>query len=152
MSYTQSIYHIVFRTKYGKSTIPNEHSEKLYRYIWGFVKNKKCFLHRVNGMPDHLHLLIDLHPSLSLAEFVKTLKTSTNKWLKENKEFFPDFEAWNRKYCALSYSERDKEMIINYIKKQREHHKAKSESTLAEFERLLKESNVVFDEKYFDEL
>ncbi len=113
MSYTSSIYHIVFRTKYGNPTIPNEHCEKLYRYIWGFTKNKKCFLYQINGMPDHLHLLIDLHPSISLAEFVQTLKTSTNKWLKENSEYFPDFESWARKYCAISYSIRDKDMIVN---------------------------------------
>lgn len=150
MSYTSAIYHIVFRTKYGKPTIPNEHCEKLYRYIWGFVKNKKCYLYQINGMPDHLHLLINLHPSLSLAEFIKVLKTSTNKWLKENKNHFPEFESWARKYCALSYSVRDKDMIINYIKKQKEHHQA--EQTLSEMERLLNENNVKIDKDYWHEV
>lgn len=150
MSYTNSIFHIVFRTKYGKPTIPNEHCEKLYRYIWGFSKNKKCFLYQINGMPDHLHLLVNLHPTIAVADFVKMLKNSTNYWLKENQVYFPEFESWARKYCALSYSVRDKDMIINYIKKQKEHHK--SEETLSEMERLLTENEVEVDKNYWHEV
>jgi len=53
MSYTQLIYHIVIRTKYSEPTIPNEHPEELYRYINGLGENKKSYLYRINGMPEH---------------------------------------------------------------------------------------------------
>lgn len=149
MSYTQLYYHIIFRTKYSQMTIPNEKSEKLYRYIWGFVQNKKSHLYRVNGMPDHIHLFVDLHPTIAVSDFVKTLKTSTNTWLKENKADFPDFVSWRKKYCALTYSERDKDLIINYISKQREHHA--KENTETELRRLLNEHGIEIDERYWND-
>lgn len=149
MSYTHLLCHIIIRTKRSEMTIPNEQSEKLYRYIWGFVKGKKSVLYRINGMPDHIHLFVRLHPTVAVSEFVKTLKNSTNNWLKTNKEDFPDFVSWSRKYCALTYSEREKDMIINYIINQREHHKR--ENTENELRRLLAENGVDIDEKYWNE-
>ncbi len=93
MSYTQLYYHIVFRTKHSEMTLPNEHSEKLYPYIWGIVKNKRSTLFRINGVPDHIHLFVELHPTICVSEFVKVLKNTTYKWLKENQELFPKFSA-----------------------------------------------------------
>ncbi|MGC4129347.1 MAG: IS200/IS605 family transposase [Bergeyella sp.] len=149
MSYTKLLYHIIFRTKYSHPTIPNESSDKLYRYIWGFVKNHKSVLYRVNGMPDHIHIFVQLHPTIAVSDFVKKLKNATHKWLDDNKKDFPDFQAWAVKYCALTYSDRDKDMIVNYIKNQREHHK--TESVIDEIRRLLSEHHIKIDEKYFNE-
>ena len=146
MSYTQLIYHIVFRTKYSKPTLPNEYSEELYRYISGFISNKKSYLYRINGMPDHIHILVGLHSTLSLADFVKVLKTSTNLWMKENGNF-PDFESWGEKYGAFTCFYKGKESIIEYIKNQREHHK--DESFTDEYRRLIEESGIEIDEQYF---
>lgn len=150
MSYTKLLYHIVFRTKYGKPTLPNEQSEKLYRYIWGFIKNHKSVLYRVNGMPDHIHIFVQLHSTVSIADFVKKLKNATHKWLDENKQDFPDFEAWSSKYCALTYAYKDKDMIVNYIKNQRVHHS--TETSIEEIRRLLSEQGVGIDERYFNEV
>lgn len=148
MSYTKLLYHIIFSTKYRRKTIPNEQSDKLYRYIWGFIEKHKCVLYRINGMPDHIHIFVQLHPTIAVSTFVKKLKNATHFWLDENKVDFPDFESWSVGYCALSYCERDKEMIVNYIKKQREHHKA--EESDIELRRILGENNISIDEQYFD--
>ena len=59
-SYRQIIYHIVFRTKNGESTISNEYKKELYAYIYGIIKNKNCFLYRINGVENHIHILSDL--------------------------------------------------------------------------------------------
>jgi len=146
MSYTQLMYHIVIRTKYSTPSIPNEHSEELYRYIWGFIKNKKSYLYRVNGMPDHIHILVGLHSTLSLADFVRDLKTSTNSWLKSNGNF-PEFRAWGEKYGAFTVFYQGKEGIIEYIKNQRKHHQ--DESFTDEYRRLINESGIEIDEQYF---
>lgn len=149
MSYTSLLCHIVFRTKYSNETINEENEENLYRYIWGFIKNKGCVLYRINGMPDHIHILVQLHPSIAVSDFVKQLKNATNQWLKENRDFFPDFEAWGRKYFAMTYNYRDKDLIINYIKNQKEHHK--TEKTSDEVRRLSNENNIQIDENYWEE-
>ncbi len=146
MSYIQLIYHIVIRTKYSNPSIPNEHSEELYRYIWGLIKSKKSYLYRVNGMPGHIHLLVGLHSTWSLAEFVKVLKTSTNSWLKENGNF-PDFESWSEKYGAFTCFYQGKETVVEYIKNQREHHQY--EYFTNGYRRLIKESGIKIDERYF---
>jgi putative transposase len=146
MSYTQLVYHIVIRTKHSKPTIPNEHSEELYRYITGFIKNKKSFLYRINGMPEHIHIMLSLHPTLSLSNFVKELKTSTNTWLKNNGNF-PDFESWGERYGAFTCYYPDKEILIRYINNQREHHKKEKFHT--EYRRLIRENGIDIDERYF---
>ena len=146
MSYTQLIYHIVIRTKYSKPTIPNEHSDELYRYIWGFIKNKNSYLYRINGMPEHIHILVGLHSTWSLADFVKVLKTSTNAWLKANGNF-PEFESWSERYGAFTCFFQGKESVIEYIKNQREHHK--DENFVDEYRRLIEESGVEIEEQYF---
>ena len=88
----------------------------------------------------------DLHPSIALADYIRDIKTSSSIWLKGTGKF-PDFEGWADGYGALTYAWKDKDMIVNYIKNQQEHHK--KENFEDELRRLLKEHGVEFDEKYF---
>ena len=97
-------------------------------------------------MEEHLHILCDLHPTIALADLVRDIKTASSIWLKQSGKF-PEFEGWADGYSALTYSWKDKEMIINYIKNQQEHHK--TESFNDELRRLLKEHGVEIDERYF---
>jgi len=122
MAHRQILYHIVFRTKYSENVIDLKYSEDLYKYIWGIIKNKNCHLYRINGMEDHIHILSDLHPSVALADFIKDIKIASSKWMKASGNF-PRFKGWGKKYCALTYSYKEKDILINYIKNQREHHK-----------------------------
>lgn len=123
MAYTNLIYHIVFRPKNSESVIPIDHEELLYRYIWGYVTNKKGTLFRIGGMPDHVHMLVALPPSIAISDFIHDLKLATNMFLVEHKEEFPKFKGWAKSYCALTYSKKEKDMVVNYIKNQKEHHK-----------------------------
>lgn len=123
MAYTNLIYHIVFRSKNSESVISIDYEELLYRYIWGYVTNKKGTLFRIGGMPDHVHMLVALPPSIAISDFVHDLKLATNMFLVEHKEEFPKFKGWAKSYCALTYSKNEKDMVVNYIKNQKEHHK-----------------------------
>lgn len=109
------------------------------------VQNNKCKLYRINGMPDHIHIFTDLHPTVCLSDLVKDIKVASNLWMKKS-GLFPEFEEWQESYSAFTYSVREKDMIINYIKNQKEHHK--TESFEQEIKRLLKENEIEFDEKY----
>jgi putative transposase len=75
-SYRQILYHLVFRTKDSRKTLVQAHSRELYAYIMGIIRNKNCFLYRINGMENHLHILCDLHPTIALADYVRDIKTS----------------------------------------------------------------------------
>ena len=57
-SHRQILYQIVFGTKNRKPTIAEEQCEKLYKYIWGIVKESNCKLYRINGIPDHIYIIL----------------------------------------------------------------------------------------------
>jgi REP element-mobilizing transposase RayT len=145
-AYRQILYHIVFRTKNSERSITPDNSSVLYAYFWGIIKNKKCTLFRINGMQDHIHILSDLHPSVSLGDYIKDIKVGSSKWMKTS-GYFPDFKGWGIKYCALTYSYKEKETIIRYIRNQQEHHK--KESFVDEIKHLFKENGIDLDEKWF---
>lgn len=143
MAYTYLLYHIVISPKHHESVINEEHERDLHNYIWGICKQKRCILHRINSMPDHMHMLVEIHPSISVADFVKTIKISTNTWM-HNSGFFPKFDRWAESYCALSYSREQKDTVRAYIMNQKEHHR---HQTLAEeYTTLLAEFGMVPDE------
>lgn len=122
MSYTQLLYHLIIRTKSSMKTLSLTHSEELYRYIWGYIRNKQSKLYRINGMEDHVHILLSLHPSNSFSDFVRDLKAESSKMLKRTKGF-ESFTSWSEGYAALTCSLKEKDALINYIKNQRDHHK-----------------------------
>ena len=149
MSYTQLYYHIVFGSKSSEPVITKKYKEDLYAYIWGIIKNEGCTLLRIGGIENHIHLLTSNPPTISVSDFVRIVKCNSSKWLQEepeNRKKFPFFHGWAEGYCALSYSHRDRMMILNYIKNQEEHHKR--ESWRDEFIRLLKEYDIQFEDKY----
>jgi REP element-mobilizing transposase RayT len=65
---------------------------------------------------DHIHIFSDLHPIVSLSDYIKDIKVASSTWMKASGRF-PKFEAWQEGYGAFTYSIREKDMIINYIKK-----------------------------------
>ncbi len=144
-TYTQILYKIVFSTKNREFTLVKEGREKLFRYIWGILKNKKCHLYRINGMEDHIHILISLHPSVALSNLVKDIKVASSKFIRKN-QVFPNFGYWQNGYGAFTYSYDVKDNLMAYIKNQEEHHK--NISFLDEYKILLKEFEIEFEEKY----
>ena len=146
MAYTKLIYHIILRTAQGTSPIAEAYERDLYAYVLGFCNQHQCKLYRINGMADHIHLLVSLHPTIAVASFVHDLKIATSNMMKASSEHFPLFRGWEKGYCALTYSEADKEQVRRYIINQKEHHKKVSPRD--ELKSLLKEFGVEVDERY----
>ena len=144
-TYTQILYQIVFSTKERQPVLHTENRPQLFKYIYGILKNKNCHLYRINGVEDHLHILTSLHPSIALSSLVKDIKIASSLHIKEN-HLFPDFTNWQEGYGAFTYSVRDLDNLIEYVKNQVEHHK--KITFRDEFIAMLKEHNIVFDEKY----
>lgn len=96
-------------------------------------------------MEDHIHIFSDLHPSISLSDYVKNIKVASSLWMK-NHGSFPAFSGWQDGYGAFTYSAREKDIIINYIKNQKAHHQ--KEIFYDEYKRLLYEHQIDFDEQY----
>ena len=148
MSYTNLLYHIIFRTKDSLKTINLVNAPLLYNYIFGICRNKNCKLYRIGGVTDHIHIFAGLPPTLCVSDFVKLIKTESNKFMKNHRSEFPKFGGWGTGYCTLTYSSRDREMIINYIKQQPEHHLGLGYAD--ELRALLEENDVSYNLDYFD--
>ena len=138
MSHISLTYHIVWRTRCSQRTISEEHERDLYAYIHGICKEKKCFLYRINSMPDHVHMCVEVHPTIALSEFMQVIKQETSLWMKAHREWFPYFEAWGNGYAAFTYSVKERPTVIEYIKNQKVHHAKMSfreeyEALLVEF-------------------
>lgn len=124
MSKTRSYHHIVFSPKFRRKVIALDRKERLYAYITKVIQNKKSTLVKINGMEDHIHILLDLHPTVALADMVKTIKQSSSKRLSET-NYLPLFEGWASEYYACSVSPSHVEAVKGYIAGQQEHHKSK---------------------------
>ena len=148
MSYVQIFIHAIFRTYRSENTLPTDDRVKiLYKEIWGIVTNKGGRLYRVNSMGDHVHLFFSLPPVASVADFMKAIKASSSKLIK-TMEGFERFQGWGEGYAALSYSLRDKDMIIQYIINQQEHHKQTTFKD--EYVEFIKKMGLEFDERDWD--
>ncbi len=147
-SFKQIYLHIVFGTKNRKPVISEEHEKKLYQYIYGIIKGHQCKLYRINGTSDHIHLLSDLHPTVSIANYMKDIKISSSKWMKES-GLFPLFTNWQVGNGAFSVSHSGRDAVIDYIINQKIHHL--KESFEQEFKRLLTEHGIAYDERYLFE-
>ena len=150
MSYVSLLYHIVLRTKRSVPAISESHERELYLYILMFVRSRDCVLHRIGGMPDHIHLLVSARPTICLSDFMRDLKTATSKFLKANRNtMFPLFDGWESEYYASTVSKENKDSVKQYIMNQKEHHKVTSFRD--EFLRLCKENGIEVDERYLPE-
>lgn len=146
-TYTQLLYHIVFATKHRRYVIDKDRKHLLLAYMIGIIQNLDSVPYQINGVGDHIHILVRIHPSISVSDFIKTLKTSTTTWIKREK-LFPYFTSWQRGYGAFSCSIRQKDKLIRYIENQEEHHQKKT--FLKEYKKLLKQAKIPFSESYLE--
>ena len=141
MSHTRFLYHIVFGTKDRFPLIGESWENELYAYLAGIVKNHNGDVIAINGMPDHVHLLVRLEPC-DFAAFMRELKASSSKWAKRHAPKF----AWQRRYGAFTVSESAVGVVRDYIRNQKAHHRKRTFED--EYVELLRRHNVEFDGRY----
>ena len=120
-TYTQIHLHIVFAVKGRLSLIPSRNAATLYRYITGIITQQGQKLLAINGMPDHLHLLIGLRPDKALSDLVREVKANSARFINEQHWVAGRF-AWQEGFGAFSYSASQLPTVIKYIERQQEHH------------------------------
>ena len=144
-TYSQIYLHYVFSPKYRQALIKVEFEEDLYKYITGVIMNLDQQLIRINGMPDHCHLLVRLRPSLAPSKFVQAVKTNSSRWINE-KKFLKYRFNWQTGGGIFSVSHRNVPELISYIENQKEHHK--KSSFREEYLELLNHYGIKFENEY----
>jgi putative transposase len=115
--------HYIFSTKDRQTSISIEMQPKLWGYIGATANNLGMKTFAVGGIEDHVHALVGLPPTMSVATAVQKLKANSSRWMatETGKRF-----AWQEGYSAFSVSLSQMEVTARYIRNQRAHHKKRS--------------------------
>ncbi len=139
------IVHVVFSTKERRPFLNADTRPKLHAYLATVARNAGCEAYRVGGVADHVHLAIRLSRTITIADLIETLKTSSSKWVKTQSTDLATF-SWQRGYGCFSVGPSDLDALIKYIDEQESHHAVRSFQD--EFRLFLNKYGVAFDEAY----
>ena len=124
-TFSQIYIQTVFAVSDRQSLIKPRFKEDLFKYITGIVTNQGQKLISINGMADHIHILIGLKPSMALADLIRDIKCESSTHVNKNKWVRGKF-SWQEGYGAFSYGHSQLDTIIRYIQNQEKHHKRRS--------------------------
>ena len=143
-TFTNLLTHVVFSTKDWVASIQPALKFDLHAYLGGIVRNLEGQALIVNGVTDHVHLLVWLPRTVAVAEALKVLKTNSSRWVHESRG--DGTFAWQAGYGAFSVSQSNVSQVTEYIRNQEKHHRKMSfkEELLA----FLKKNRIAYDERY----
>ena len=144
-TFSQIYIQTVFAVNGWLSLIRPEFREELYKYMTGIVRNNGQKLISINGMSDHVHILIGLKPAMALADLVRDIKADSSNFINTKKWVRGKF-SWQEGYGAFSYGHSQLDTIIRYIQNQEHHHRRRSFKD--EYLVWLKKFEIPFEEKY----
>jgi putative transposase len=139
------LVHIVFSTKDREGFIDPSIEQELHRYITGICAHHNSPVLAINGMQDHIHILLSLGREIAISKLITEIKANSSRWIKSKGQTYHNFQ-WQNGYGIFSVARKNIENVINYIGTQKEHHKVYSFKD--EFIRMLQQLNVAYDEKY----
>ena len=123
MSYWRLFYHAVWSTKNRLPLIESKWEEDIYGYLWGKATALECIPHAINGMADHIHVVLSIPPKLPIATTIGQLKGASSHRINEIFVGHQSF-AWQAEYGVLSLSEKSLSTVVNYVNSQKQHHLA----------------------------
>jgi putative transposase len=144
-TYSQAYFHLVFAVKNREALIHKSWKDGLEKYITGIVQSQKHKMLAINTMPDHIHIFVGYYLNQLIPDLVNEIKTSSNKWIKDNRVSKFRFE-WQTGYGAFTHSRSQIDRVAKYIINQEKHHKKKSFKE--EYLEILRSNEIDFSEQY----
>lgn len=144
-TYTQMYVQIVFAV-HGRANLINDSlRDELEKFICGIISGNKCKPLAIYCNPDHTHILIGIHPTMSVSKITEQIKSSSSTWINQRKIIVGKFN-WQLGYGAFTYSRSQLDDVVKYILNQPTHHKRKT--FREEYLSLLEKSQIDYDERY----
>jgi putative transposase len=144
-TFTQVYVQFVFAVRGRQNLIHDSIKDRLHAYMTGIVQQRGHKLIAINGMPDHVHLLVGPRPDVALSDLVRDVKAFSSKHINDQRLIRGQFH-WQEGFGAFSYSRSDLSSVIRYIRNQEEHHRRKTFKQ--EYIELLEEFEQPFEERY----
>ena len=145
-SHAQVWLHIVFSTKERRGFLQQESfRDQMFRMLAHHMLECGCVSGSVGGHVDHVHLLVGLSRTITIADLVEHVKTETSKWAKKVGEGNALYQ-WQSGYGAFSVSHSMKDKLGEYIRNHQQHHATSSFQD--EYRRLCEKHGIEIDERY----
>lgn len=149
-SYHQVYLQFVFVVKYREGLLDQSWRKEVFGVIGNLINETGCKTIIVNGVEDHVHCLVGLRPSISIADLMKSVKAKSSKYINDHGLTKCRFE-WQKGYGVFSYGKSQVDVVYRYTQNQERHHQKKSFSD--EFREFLEKFEVDYDEQFlFEEL
>ena len=139
------VVHIIFSTKERHPFLDPDTRPRQHAYLSTVTRNIGCECYGAGGVADHVHLAIRLSRTITIADLVSKLKTSSSQWLKTQASGLAAF-SWQGGYGCFSVSPADLDSLRAYINEQEHHHKTRTFQE--EFRMFLKNYGVEYNEAY----
>jgi REP element-mobilizing transposase RayT len=143
--FSQLYIQLVFAVKHRENLLHREKGQEVHKYMSGILTGLKHKSIIINGMPDHIHILFGLNPSVAISETVHALKRNSSLHINKQKFFRGKF-SWQEGYGAFSYSRSQLDNVYQYIKNQETHHTKRSFRN--EYVNLLNEFDVSYENQF----
>ena len=121
-SFTHLVYHIVFATKRRQPWLTQELRPKVWGFLGKIVKEERAVPLCINGVEDHVHMLVRLRPDQNVSALVRAVKANSSGWLHRRHVVCQEF-AWQTGYAAFTVSRTQMKKVQQYIENQEEHHR-----------------------------
>lgn len=116
--------HIVLVTKFMRGAISDQVRDVIFTTAGDVAKRYEFQILDIDGEDDHIHLVVDYPPKLSLSKLVMVLKANTAKKLREQR--FEEVESvlwgnhfWSPSYFVSSTGGASLERVRRYVQDQR---------------------------------
>jgi len=137
--------HIVFSTKNREDLIKPDIENELFKYLGGVCNSLNCRPLQIGGYLNHVHILCSISKNISIAELIKKTKANSSKWIKSKGQELDNF-YWQKGYGAFSLNPTQINLVVDYIKNQKEHHKTKTFQE--EYRNFLRKYKIEYNEDY----
>ena len=121
-SFTSCLMHCVWATTERRPLIIPDLQQRLWPYLGGIARENKMKALAVGGVEDHVHVLVSIPSTLSVAKSIQLLKGNSSKWIHDTFKEHWEFE-WQEGYGAFSIGISGLEGTTRYIQNQAEHHR-----------------------------
>ena len=141
-SFASLLVHAIFSTRNRAPDLSPEIAGRLFPYMGGIVRERKGVPLIINGPADHVHMLVSVPATESIAELMRVVKTNSSRWVHEQ---FPALQkfAWQAGYAAFTVSASRSADVTDYIAGQQEHHRRASFQE--EFLAFLQKHGIAYD-------
>jgi putative transposase len=144
-TYSSTYIHYIFATKNHAKIIRREIQSRIWSYIGGVARNNKMKALQVGGNIDHVHVVLSLPPTITIAKAIQLIKGNSSKWINDEK-IIPGKFSWQEGYGAFTVSYSQVETVVKYIQNQVIHHR--KISFKEEYLKLLTKHKIIYDERY----